>query len=155
MVISAPTPAQQPPTHTPPKDNMTATNTIDFEINSSNAASPLEQIRIIIEALEDKKGERIRALDLSQVSDSLEYFVLATAGSQPQLQALERNVSEKLREVGVRPVSIEGPSPRWVLMNYGAIIVHLMTAEARDFYDLEGLWSDARTVVVGQNTALS
>jgi ribosome-associated protein len=110
--------------------------------------SPLEQIRVIVAALEDKKAERVRALDLSGVSDALDYFVIASATSQPQLQALERNVSEKLREYGIRPASIEGPSPRWVLMNYGSVIVHLMTPEARNFYDLENLWIDARPVAL-------
>ena len=47
----------------------------------------------------------------------------------------------------MRPSSIEGPSPRWVLVNLGAIIVHLMTQEAREFYDLEGLWADADRIV--------
>ena len=101
------------------------------------------QLRIVRAALEDKKAEQIVTLDLSKVSDSLDYFVIASANSQPQMQALERNVLEKLREVGVRPVSVEGPSPRWVLVNLGPIIVHLMTPDTRKFYDLEGLWADA------------
>jgi ribosome-associated protein len=104
------------------------------------------QLRIIKDALEDKKAQNVVALDLSKVSDSLDYFVIATALSQPQLNAFERNVNEKLLEVGVRAASVEGPSPRWVLMNFGAIIVHLMTPEAREFYDLEGLWADAEKV---------
>ena len=93
--------------------------------------------------LEDKKATDIVGMDLTKVSESLDYFIIATANSQPQLNALERNIAEKLLEIGVRPSSIEGPSPRWVLVNLGAIIVHLMTQEARDFYDLEGLWADA------------
>jgi ribosome-associated protein len=101
------------------------------------------QLKIIKSALEDKKAADIVIMDLTKVSESLDYFVIATANSQPQLNALERGVAEKLLEIGVRPASIEGPSPRWVLVNLGAIIVHLMTQEARDFYDLEGLWADA------------
>jgi ribosome-associated protein len=104
------------------------------------------QLSIIKDALEDKKAQNVVALDLTKVSESLDYFVIATANSQPQLGALERNVGEKLLEIGVKPASVEGPSPRWVLINLGAIIVHLMTQEAREFYDLEGLWADAERV---------
>ena len=104
------------------------------------------QLRVIREALLDKKGENVAILDLTKVSDTLDYFVIASANSQPQLQALERSVREKLLEIGVRPASVEGPSPRWVLVNLGAILVHLMTPEARKFYDLEGLWADGRRV---------
>ena len=105
-----------------------------------------QQLNIIKDALEDKKALDIVGMDLTKVSESLDYFIIATAGSQPQLNALERNIAEKLLEIGVRPSSIEGPSPRWVLVNLGAIIVHLMTQEAREFYDLESLWSEARTI---------
>jgi ribosome-associated protein len=103
----------------------------------------LEQIKIIHAALEDKKALNVVAMDLTGVSTTLDYFVIATATSQPQLQALERNVLEKMREAGTRAASVEGPSPRWILLNFGAIIVHLMTPETREFYDLEGLWADA------------
>jgi ribosome-associated protein len=108
----------------------------------------LEQIKIIHAALEDKKALEVVAMDLTEVSTTLDYFVIATATSQPQLQALERNVLEKMREAGVRAASVEGPSPRWILLNFGAIIVHLMTPETREFYDLEGLWADAKRIIL-------
>ena len=103
-----------------------------------------EQLNIIFDALEDKKATDIVMLDLTAVSDSLDYFVICSATSQPQMSALERHVLEKLLEVDVRAVGVEGPSPRWVLINLGAILVHIMTPETRDFYDLEGLWADAK-----------
>jgi ribosome-associated protein len=108
----------------------------------------LEQIKIIHAALEDKKALDVVAMDLTNVSTTLDYFVIATATSQPQLQALERNVLEKMREAGTRAASVEGPSPRWILLNFGAIIVHLMTPETREFYDLEGLWADAARIAL-------
>lgn len=110
---------------------------------TANLQDYQRQLNVIKGALEDKKALDIVGMDLTKVSESLDYFIIATAGSQPQLNALERNIAEKLLEIGVRPSSIEGPSPRWVLVNLGAIIVHLMTQEAREFYDLEGLWADA------------
>jgi ribosome-associated protein len=108
----------------------------------------VEQIKIIHAALEDKKAFDVVALDLTQVSTTLDFFVIATATSQPQLQALERNVLDKMRDAGVRAASVEGPSPRWILLNFGAIIVHLMTPETREFYDLEGLWADATRIAL-------
>ena len=115
-------------------------------VSKPKALSVKKQLQLIYEALDDKKAEDIAMLDLTKVSDSLDYFVIASATSQPQLQALERSVLEKLRDVGIRPANVEGPSPRWVLVNFGAIIVHLMTPETRKFYDLEGLWADAKPV---------
>ncbi len=104
------------------------------------------QLNIIFDALEDKKATDIVMMDLTAVSDSLDYFVICSATSQPQMGALERHVLEKLLEIDVRAASVEGPSPRWVLINLGAILVHLMTPETRDFYDLEGLWADAKQI---------
>ena len=104
-------------------------------------------IHLIREALEDKKAENVVALDLTGVSDSLDYFVIATGTSQPHLQALERAVREKLQEdQGIRVNKVEGPSPRWVLLDYGPVLVHLMSAEARAYYDLEGFWADAKRI---------
>lgn len=104
-------------------------------------------IHLVREALEDKKAENVVALDLTGVSDSLDYFVIATGTSQPHLQALERAVREKLQEEqGIRANKVEGPSPRWVLLDYGPVLVHLMSAEAREYYDLEGFWADAKRI---------
>ena len=104
-------------------------------------------IEHIKEALEDKKAENVVALDLTGVSDALDYFVIATGTSQPHLQALERAVREKLQEdQGIRAHRVEGPSPRWVLLDYGSVLVHLMSPEAREYYDLEGFWADARRI---------
>ncbi|ADD28978.1 ribosome silencing factor [Meiothermus ruber] len=104
-------------------------------------------IHLVKEALEDKKAENVVVLDLTGVSDTLDYFVIATGTSQPHLQALERAVREKLLEdEGIRANNVEGPSPRWVLLDYGPVLVHLMSAEAREYYDLEGFWADAKRI---------
>ena len=112
---------------------------------------PIGVDRLIREAyriLDQKKAENIVALDLRGVSDTLDYFLIATGTSTPHLEALERAVREGLEEIGVRPESVEGPSSRWVLLNYGPLLVHLMSPEAREYYDLEGLWADAERVVL-------
>jgi len=106
-----------------------------------STASLLEEIRRI---LEDKKAEDVVVLDLRPVSDTLDFFVIATGISTPHLEALERNLKERLEASwGLRPRGVEGPSPRWILLDYDEVLVHLMSREARAYYDLEGFWADA------------
>ncbi|XOB99017.1 ribosome silencing factor [Deinococcota bacterium DY0809b] len=108
----------------------------------------VELITKITQALEDKKAEHVVALDLRKVSHSLDYFVIATGTSQPHLQALQDHVQEKLRDEGIRPDAVEGPSSRWWLLSYGPVLVHIMSPEARDYYDLEGFWADAERLEI-------
>jgi ribosome-associated protein len=105
-------------------------------------------VQLIIDALDDKRAEDLVVMDLSEVSDTLDYFVVATGASNLQLKAMEDGVKEKLKEQGLMPKGVEGPSTRWILLDYGSVVVHLMSPEARDFYDLEGLWADARRLAV-------
>jgi len=109
-------------------------------VKTIRAADLIEKIT---QALEDKKAENVVALDLREVSDSLDYFVIATGTSQPHLQALQDHVQERLRDEGIRPDAVEGPSSRWWLLSYGPVLVHIMSRDARDYYDLEGFWADA------------
>lgn len=102
-----------------------------------------DEVQLIVDALDDKRAIDVRVLDLRQVSSSLDYFVIATGESSLQLKALEESVRERMKAGKYRPNGVEGPSERWVLLDYGAVVVHLMSPEARDFYDLEGLWADA------------
>nr|WP_221277084.1 ribosome silencing factor [Deinobacterium chartae] len=101
-------------------------------------------MQIIVDAARERRAEDVTVLDLSEVSSTLDYFVICTATAGLQINAVQQNIREKTREAGVQVVSVEGPSQRWVLMNYGTIVVHIMTKEAREYYDLEGLWNDAR-----------
>lgn len=107
-----------------------------------------DEIQRIVDALDDKRAKDIAVLHLESVSDTLDWFVVATGESSLQLQALEDGVRERLKHAGVALRGVEGPSSRWVLMDYGPFVVHLMSPEARDFYDLEGLWADAPRVSV-------
>ena len=108
----------------------------------------LANVQKIVDALDDKRAKNITVLDLLGISSSLDFFVVATGESEPQLKALEDAVKERLKEEGTYPKGVEGPSNRWVLLDYGNVVVHLMSPDARDFYDLEGLWADAEVVEV-------
>ncbi len=114
---------------------------------TDSEASPAA-VQLIIDALDDKRAKDVTVLDLRQVSTSLDFFVIATGESSLQLKALEESVRERMKAGRVLPNGVEGPSDRWVLIDYGTVVVHLMSPEARDFYDLEGLWADATPLEV-------
>lgn len=77
-----------------------------------------------------------------------DYFVIASGRSDRQVQALSQAIIDELREEGTRPLGVEGRSgARWVLIDYGSVIVHLFAPEEREYYGLERLWSNAAQVV--------
>ena len=118
---------------------MTQTHTID--------AGTHAQIAAIVNAAVERRADDVTVLDLSSVSTTLDFFVIATATAGLQLNAVQENIKHKAMEAGLPRPTVEGPSERWLLMAFGgSIVVHLMTREAREYYDLEGLWSDARVV---------
>jgi ribosome-associated protein len=117
-------------------------------VPQTDAVTVPNEVQLIVDALDDKRAKNIVVLDLTAVSDSLDWFIVATGESSLQLQALEDGVRERLKGGGLQPRAVEGPSTRWVLMDYGSVVAHLMSAEAREFYDLEGLWADAQRVSV-------
>lgn len=105
------------------------------------------QLQAIVDAARDRRAEDVVILDLTDVSSTLEYFVICTATAGLQLNAVQEHVREKAREAGLPQPSVEGPSERWLLLAFGgSVVVHIMTRDAREYYDLEGLWSDARTL---------
>lgn len=106
------------------------------------------EVQTIVDALDDKRAVDIAVLDLREASESLDWFIIASGESTPQLQAMEESVRERMKAAGHLPRGVEGPSNRWVLLDYGTVVVHVMSPEARDFYDLEGLWADANRVEV-------
>ena len=102
-----------------------------------------EKADIAIAALEDKKGEDVKIIDVSSLTEIADYFVLATANNKNQLEALVDAVEERMGKNGIRPKNIEGrpqDNTQWILMDYNDIIVHIFTKEGRDFYDLERIW---------------
>ena len=106
-----------------------------------------EMVRLAIQALEDKKGEDIRIIDIREVSVLADYFIIASGSNANQVQAMTDNVEEVLGKAGYEPKQIEGyRSANWILMDYGDIIVHVFCREDRLFYDLERIWRDGRIV---------
>ena len=106
-------------------------------------------VKLAVEALEEKKGEDVKIIDIEGVSVIADYFVLASASNANQTQALVDNVEEKLFKAGYECHQKEGSmSSTWVLMDYGDVIVHVFSKEDRLFYDLERIWRDGKIVDV-------
>lgn len=98
-------------------------------------------------ALEDKKAEDIRIIDISQVSVIADYFIIANGNNVSQIQAMADEVEEKLYKAGYPLKQKEGyRNANWVLMDFGDIIVHIFDKENRLFYDLERIWRDGSIV---------
>jgi len=95
-----------------------------------------------------KLGEDVLLLDIRPVSTIADYFVICTGTSERQIRAIYEDVRARLKEAGMLPLHSEGAaSSGWVLMDYGAVVVHIFLPQTRDYYSLEQLWRDARTVV--------
>lgn len=106
-----------------------------------------EMARIAYDALEEKKGENIKVINISGVSIIADYFIIATGGSNSQINALVDNVNEKMHKAGYPLKQREGYGQgSWVLLDFGDIIVHVFDKENRSFYNLEHVWSDGREV---------
>ena len=102
-------------------------------------------VRLAVEALDEKKGEDIKIIDIQGVTVIADYFVLASASNSSQ--ALIDNVEEKLFKAGFECRQKEGNlSSTWVLLDYGDVIVHVFSKEDRLFYDLERIWRDGKVV---------
>lgn len=102
----------------------------------------------------DLKANDVVVLDLTEVSDATDYFVIASGSSDTHVRAIAEHVLEELKKAGVRAHHVEGLSQgRWVLLDYIDFVVHVFHPVLRDFYQLERLWSDASTVAIDREGA--
>lgn len=105
--------------------------------------------KLAYHALDDKKGEDIKIIDISGISVLADYFIIANGTNQSQVQALVDNVEEEMHRAGFPLKQREGyGNGNWVLLDFGDIIVHVFDKENRLFYDLERIWRDGNTVEV-------
>jgi ribosome-associated protein len=98
---------------------------------------------LVVTALEDLKGRDIVSLDVTNLTSVTDFMIIATGTSGRHVKSLVDNVVEAAKKAGVAPRGIEGrETSEWVLLDLGDVIVHVMQAEPRTFYDLERLWSE-------------
>ena len=111
-----------------------------------------ELFETIVQTLEDKKAKEIRILEIKDISVLTDYFIVCTGTSTTHIKSLADAVDEKLSQAGREPFHIEGyKTARWILMDYGEVVVHIFHSDEREFYDLERLWADAKQILAGKN----
>ena len=109
--------------------------------------TPAEIAAIAAKALENKKARDVKVLKTAEQTVLADYFVICNGTSSTHIKALVDEVDRELSEAGEPPIRLEGlRSDIWVLMDFGSVIVHIFTEEARKFYNLERLWSDSEEV---------
>ncbi|WP_242345868.1 ribosome silencing factor [Anaeromyxobacter terrae] len=116
---------------------------------AAEVAAPLPDVArptalAIAQAGLDKKAEDVTVLDVRGLTSYADYFVVMTADSDRQASAIADHVEQTMKEQGVSKVGVEGyETGRWILVDYGDVVAHVMSRDSRGFYDIEGLWADA------------
>jgi len=111
-------------------------------------ADATELAHRIVEIASDKKGNDIVMLRMAELTTMADFFVICSGRSDRQVTALAGAIVDELRKEGIRPLGTEGrASARWVLLDFGTVIVHVFAPEEREYYGLERLWSKATQVV--------
>ena len=122
-------------------------NDNDNLLDAAKADNLLDAVKAAYNALEDKMGEDIIVLDVCEVSSLADYFIIASGNSTSQLKAMADHVGLKLHQAGINMRHSEGTqAARWILLDFGSIIVHIFNKEDREYYRLERLWGDGRTI---------
>jgi ribosome-associated protein len=102
----------------------------------------VEMNKLIIDSLEDLKGQKIVELNVAQLTDVMDHLIIVSGTSNRHVKSLANNVIEELKTAGHRPLGVEGmEAGEWVLVDYADTVVHIMLQTTRDFYELEKLWS--------------
>ncbi len=117
--------------------------------NSNNIPkrTTLDEIRIAVTAIEDKKGESVRILDVTGKSSITDYLILATGTSDPHLKALKGTLDQALKGAGVQLIGEDREvGSGWLVVDAFDFMVHLQTEEMRELYQLDRLWRDAEEV---------
>ena len=128
-----------------------ATETIEIVTAAVTPFADLDdEVKLAITCAGEKKAFNISAIDLREVASFTEFFIIASGSNMRQVQAISDEITEKLKEqLNSRVVRVEGYSAgEWVLLDYGDFIVHIFEQKAREFYDLERLWRDAKKVEI-------
>ena len=127
-----------------------AISTIGQHSQAAYSGRSLELAKAAARTAAENRGRDIVILDMRAVTPVFDYFVLATGTSRRQLHAMSEEIDHKLEdEMGDHRLGVEGyQESRWILLDYGDVVVHLFEPEAREYYGLEDLWCDARRVPV-------
>ncbi len=103
---------------------------------------------LYIKAILGKKALNIVALDVAEMTSYADVFIFCSGRSNRQVTAIADNIKSDLKKHNIKPISVEGTKDgHWILMDYGHVIIHVFYEPVREFYDLEGLWIDAKRIM--------
>ena len=105
--------------------------------------TPKELTEKIVRILDGKKAQDIKAIEVSEQTIVADYFVIATGTSSTHTKSLAEDVEHELEQIGIHDGHIEGRATGWILLDYGAVLLHVFDKESREYYNLERLWADA------------
>ncbi|MBN8603936.1 MAG: ribosome silencing factor [Candidatus Moraniibacteriota bacterium] len=118
-------------------------------VPAAQIAYSLDMAKAAVKAAAENRGQDVTVLDLTGVTSLFDFFILITGGSRRQLAAIADEIERALKAIGEKKLSVSGlEEGRWVVMDYGSIVIHLFDDETRSFYNLENLWADGKPVDV-------
>ena len=118
----------------------------------------MENLKVIVKAMEDKKSYNIEILDIKDISPIADYFVICSASNLRQTRTIADEVDEKMAEHNVKAVKVDDEdlfgnplregydTGKWILLDFNGIVVHIFSEDERDYYNLDKIWSDAKTL---------
>ncbi len=111
--------------------------------------APEQLWQAAVDAAESKQAKDIKVLDLREITSFADFFLIASGANARQIQAVADEIEIQLKQLGEYPLSVEGyQNAEWVLLDYGDYLIHIFTEKARQYYDLERLWRDSKTVAL-------
>jgi ribosome-associated protein len=120
-------------------------------VPAAQIAYSLEMAKAAVKAAAENRGQDVTVIDLTGVTSLFDFFILISGGSRRQLGAIADEIERGLKTIGEKKLSISGlEEGRWVVMDYGSIVIHLFDEETRSFYNLENLWADGKLVDVSE-----
>ena len=118
----------------------------------------MENLKVIVKAMEDKKAYNIEILDIKDISPIADYFVICSASNLRQTRTIADEVDEKMAEHNVKAVKVDDEdlfgnplregydTGKWILLDFNGIVVHIFSEDERDYYNFDKIWSDAKTL---------
>jgi ribosome-associated protein len=111
------------------------------------AITPRQLALLAAETCDEKKAKDVVVLDVRKITSISDYFIVCSTSNERQARAIAESMRMKLKEMGRREMGVEGMEDgRWVLQDFGDIVLHVFHESQREFYDIEGLWADAKKV---------
>jgi ribosome-associated protein len=111
------------------------------------AITPRQLALLAAEVCDEKKAKEIIVLDVRKITSISDYFIVCSTSNERQARAIADDLRVRMKELGKREMGVEGiEDARWVLQDFGDIVLHIFHESQREFYDIEGLWADAKQV---------